>query len=63
MRYILWRIRCAFWFWHLLQCDAGFAWELSGATLEQQRDMQTSDSDPLDAPRDAVMEELSCWGD
>lgn len=62
MKYLIWRIRCAYWYQRLLDCGPGFAWELSGATLEQQRDMQGHDSEPLDSPRDAVLEELSCWG-
>lgn len=62
MRYLIWRIRCAQCFKRTLKCDWKYAWHLSGPALQLQRDMQGGDSDPLDAPQDAVDEELSYWG-
>lgn len=62
MRYLIWRIRCAYCFRRTLKCDLSHAWYLSGPALELQRDMQQHDSAPLDPPQDAVDEELSYWG-
>ncbi len=58
----IWRVRAAYWFLRRL----GFGWihqvwYLAGVQLEVEKERAEEFGDPMEEPRDAVDEELSCW--